>query len=157
MEVEMSHHLGYEKHSTTGNNSGNSRNGISKKTLKGDFGNIDLTIPRDRNSSFDPQIIKKGQTRFTGFDDKIISMYALGMSTRNIQSHLKEIYGIDVSSTLVSEVTDEIIKEVKVWQNRPLDSLYAVIYLDALVVKCRYNGQIENQAVYLGSRSTLEQ
>jgi len=149
MEGELTHHLGYEKYSPTGHNSGNSRNGKSQKTIKGNYGNIPIEVPRDRDGSFEPQIIPKGQTRFDGFDDKIISMYARGMSTRDIQMHLEEIYGVEVSPSLISTVTGEVMNEVKTWQNRPLDPIYPIVYLDALHVKSRNDGHIQNQAVYL--------
>src|SRR5665811_1790690 len=113
MHAELTEHVGYEKHDPAGNNSGNSRNGTSKKKLKGDFGEIDLETPRDRNGSFEPQIIAKNQTRFTGFDDKIISMYSRGMTTREIEGHLKEMYGVDVSAALISGVTEAVMEEVK--------------------------------------------
>ena len=135
MQAELTHHLGYEKHSLTGNNSGNSRNGKSKKTLTGDFGNLPIEVPRDRNASFEPQIIPKGETRFAGFDDKILSLYARGMTTRQIQQHLEEIYQVEVSPSLISTVTDAILDEVKAWQSRPLESLYPIVYLDCLMVK----------------------
>src|SRR5664279_2018404 len=124
MHAELTEHVGYEKHDPAGNNSGNSRNGTSKKKLKGDFGEIDLETPRDRNGSFEPQIIAKNQTRFTGFDDKIISMYSRGMTTREIEGHLKEMYGVDVSAALISSVTEAVMEEVKAWQNRPLEETY---------------------------------
>lgn len=156
MQVEMTDHLGYEKHSPDGNNTGNSRNGTYKKTVKGEFGTLEVTVPRDRNGSFDPLILPKGQSRFTGFDDKIISMYARGMTTRDIQSHLQEMYGVEVSPTLVSQVTDAIADEVKQWQNRPLDEVYPIVYLDAIRVRVRHNGHIINKAVYLGIGITAE-
>jgi len=124
MQVEMTEHLGYEKHDPAGNNSGNSRNGATTKTLKGDFGEMPLETPRDRNGSYDPKIIGKGQTRFAGFDDKIISMYARGMCTREIQGHLEEIYKVEVSPALISNVTEAVMEEVKTWQSRPLDGTY---------------------------------
>src|SRR5436309_1952916 len=149
MQAEMTDHLGYEKHDPAGHNSGNSRNGATTKTLKGDFGELPLETPRDRNGSYEPKIIGKGQTRFTGFDDKIISMYARGMSTREIQGHLEEIYKVEVSPTLISNVTDEVMEEVKTWQSRPLDAVYPIVYLDALVVKIRESGHVRNRAVYV--------
>ncbi len=112
MSAELSTHLGYEKHSSVGKNSGNSRNGKSKKTLTGDFGELPLEVPRDRNSSFEPKIVAKGQTRFEGFDEKILSLYARGMSTREIQQHLEEIYQVEVSPTLISNVTEAVMEEV---------------------------------------------
>lgn len=149
MAAELTHHLGYDKHSPNGNNSGNSRNGKSKKTLKGDFGNLPIDVPRDRNSSFEPQIIPKGETRFAGFDDKILSLYARGMTTRQIQQHLEEIYQVEVSPSLISTVTDAILDEVKAWQSRPLEALYPIVYLDCLMVKIRDGGHIQNKAIYL--------
>jgi len=149
MQGEMTDHLGYEKHSPAGNNSGNSRNGTSKKTIKSKEGDFPIEIPRDRNGTFEPQIIPKGQTRFEGFDDKIISMYSRGMTTRDIQMHLQDLYNVEVSPTLISNVTNEVINEVKVWQNRPLEAIYPIVYLDAIRVKSRADGQVKNQAVYL--------
>jgi putative transposase len=149
MQAEMTDHLGYEKHDPVGNNSGNSRNGATTKTLKGDFGELPLETPRDRNGSYEPKIVGKGQTRFTGFDDKILSMYARGMSTREIQGHLEEIYKVEVSPTLISNVTEEVMEEVKIWQSRPLDAVYPMIYLDALVVKIRDAGHVRNKAIYV--------
>ena len=149
MQAELTDHLGYEKHDAAGANSGNSRNGKSRKTLKGEFGNLPLEVPRDRNSTFDPKIVPKGQTRFAGFDDKILSLYARGMTTREIQSHLEEIYQVEVSPALISSVTDAVIEEARVWQNRPLDALYPILYLDALQVKVRDGAHIRNKAIYL--------
>ena len=149
MHAELTEHVGYEKHDPAGNNSGNSRNGTSKKKLKGDFGEIDLETPRDRNGSFEPQIIAKNQTRFTGFDDKIISMYSRGMTTREIEGHLKEMYGVDVSAALISTVTEAVMEEVKTWQNRPLEETYAILYLDALRVKIREGGHVQNRSIYV--------
>jgi putative transposase len=149
MNAELTHHLGYEKNDTEGRGSGNSRNGVSRKKLTGDFGEIELEVPRDRVGDFEPKIVSKHQRRFTGFDDKILSMYARGMSTREIQGHLQEIYGAEISPSLISEVTDEVIEEVQQWQNRPLEPIYAIIYLDALYVKMRHEGRVENRAVYV--------
>ena len=149
LNAELTQHLGYEKHDPAGHKSGNSRNGTSAKTIKGDFGEIVLETPRDRNSTFEPQIVSKHQTRFDGFDDKILSMYARGMTTREIQGHLQEIYGVEVSPSLISEVTDAVMEEVKTWQNRPLEAIYGIVYLDALYVKMRHEGRVENRAVYV--------
>ncbi len=149
MQAELTEHLGYEKQDALGDNSGNSRNGKSGKTLKGEFGNLPIDVPRDRDSSFEPQIVPKGQTRFSGFDDKILSLYARGMTTRKIQGHLEDIYQVEVSPALISSVTDAVIEEVKVWQNRPLDALYPILYLDALQVKVRDGAHIRNKAIYL--------
>jgi len=156
MQAEMTAHLGYEKHDPVGNNSGNSRNGKTTKTIQGDFGKMPIGVPRDRNSSFEPKIIAKGQTRFTGFDDKILSMYARGMTVRDIQSHLEEIYQVEVSPSLISSVTDAIMEEVKQWQNRPLDGVYPIVYMDALRVKIRDGGQVLNKAVYLAIGVNLD-
>jgi len=149
MKAEMTEHLGFEKHDPAGKKSGNSRNGNSKKTIKGEFGNMEIAVPRDRNATFDPVIVPKGETRFTGFDDKIISMYARGMTTRDIQGHLQELYGVEVSPTLVSQVTDAILEEITLWQNRPLEEVYPIIYLDAVRVKVRHNSTVINKAVYI--------
>ena len=149
MQAEMTEHLGYEKHDPVGKNSGNSRNGAMTKALKGDFGEVPLETPRDRNGTFEPKIVAKGQTRFTGFDDKIVSMYARGMSTREIAGHLEEIYGVEVSPALISNVTEEVMEEVKTWQGRPLDAVYPIVYLDALYVKIRDAGHIRNRAIYV--------
>ena len=152
----MTDHLGYEKHDPAGHHRGNTRNGKSQKTLKGDFGELELETPRDRQATFEPKIVAKGQTRWTGFDDKIISMYARGMTTREIQGHLEEIYGIEVSPTLISNVTDAVVEEVKLWQSRPLEELYPIVYLDALMVKVRDEGHIQNKAIYVVLGVNLE-
>lgn len=156
MQAEMTNHLGYEKHAPATKKNDNTRNGSYKKTVKGEFGNLDIAVPRDRNSSFEPVIIPKGESRFTGFDDKIISMYARGMTTRDIQGHLEEIYGVEVSPTLISQVTEAVTEEVKLWQNRPLDEVYPIVYLDAIRVKVRHNSQVINKAVYLAIGVTKE-
>ena len=156
LQAEMTEHLGHEKHAAVANKSGNTRNGTSAKTIKGDFGNMPIEIPRDRDSSFEPGIIPKGQTRFVGFDDKIISLYARGMTTREIQGHVEEIYGVEISPSLISAVTDAVTDEVKAWQNRPLDALYPIVYMDAIRVKGRGNGHVMNKAVYLAIGINLE-
>ena len=148
--------LGYEKHEVKGNNSGNSRNGTSSKIVKGEFGQTEILIPRDRTGTFEPQLIQKGQTRFNGFDDKILSMYARGLTTRDIQGQLQELYGVEVSPTLISNVTDAIPDEVKEWQTRPLDRIYPIIYFDALVVKIRVDKQVINKAIHLALGINLE-
>ena len=140
LQGEMTHHLGYEKHSSAGQNSGNSRNGKSSKTIKGKRGQMQIDVPRDRASEFTPQLIKRGQTRFDGFDDKIISMYSRGMTCREIKAHLQEIYGVEVSPDMISTVTDSVIDEVRAWQSRPLDPVYPILYLDALQVKVKDQG-----------------
>ena len=153
---EMNHHLGYEKHEVAGYGSGNSRNGKSQKTLKGEAGEMTIEVPRDRNGTFEPKLIEKHQTRFEGFDAKILSMYALGMTVRDIQGHLHEMYGVDVSAGLISEVTDSIQEEVKAWQDRPLEALYPIVYLDALMVKMRQDGKVDNRAVYTAIGINME-
>jgi putative transposase len=149
LQAEMTEHLGYEKHDPAGRGSGNSRNGAGEKKLKTESGDIPIEVPRDRNGSFEPQLVKKHQTHFDGFDDKIISMYARGMTVREIQGHLKELYGTEVSPDLISRVTDAVLEEVKAWQNRPLDSVWPIVYLDALVVKIRDQGSVMNKSAYL--------
>jgi putative transposase len=149
MGAELTHHLGYEKHDSAGRGSGNNRNGKSRKTVQGDFGAVEIEVPRDRNGSFEPKILPKHERRFQGFDAKIVSMYARGMSTRDIQAHLEEIYGVEVSPSLISEVTDAVMEEVRIWQHRPLDPIYMVVYLDALMVKMRHEGRVENRAVFV--------
>jgi putative transposase len=156
LQAELTEHVGYEKHDPVGNNSGNSRNGTTKKSLKGDFGEIELETPRDRNGSFEPKIVAKGQSRFTGFDDKIISMYSRGMTTREIEGHLKEMYGIEVSPTLISNVTEAVMEEVKAWQSRPLDEVYPIVYMDALRVKVRDGGHIQNKAIHVAMGVNME-
>ena len=156
MAAELTEHVGYEKHDASGNNSGNSRNGKSAKTLTGTFGELTLETPRDRNGTFEPQIIEKHQTRFTGFDANILSLYARGLSTREIQEHLKEIYQVEVTAALISSVTNEVLEEVKAWQNRPLEELYPILYLDAIQFKVRDEGQVRNKAIYLAIGVNLE-
>jgi len=156
MDGELTHHLGYSKHSQDGNNSGNSRNGKGKKTLKGSRGILPVEVPRDRNGTFDPQLIKKHQTRFDGFDEKIISMYARGMTTRDIRGHLKDLYGVDVSADFISTVTDSVMDEVREWQNRPLDAVYPIVYLDGLSVKARDEGHVINKTAYLAIGINME-
>ena len=156
MEAELTHHVGYAKHERTGGESKNKRNGSSPKKLQGDFGELEITVPRDRDGTFEPQIVPKHERRFAGFDDKIISMYARGMSTREIQGHLEEIYGVNVSPTLISEVTDAVQGEVRAWQNRPLEPLYPIVYLDALMVKMRHEGRVSNRAVHVALGVDLE-
>ncbi len=149
LEAEMTHHLGHAKHEAVNNPIGNTRNGKSRKILKGDFGELPIEIPRDRHGSFEPQMVAKHQTRWTGFDDKIISLYARGLTVREIQSHLQELYGTEISSSLISSVTDAVMDEVKAWQARPLDPIYPVVYLDCIHVKVRDNGSVRVKAVYL--------
>lgn len=156
MQAEMTEHLGYEKNASVSNDAGNTRNGSYNKNIKGDFGQLDVTVPRDRNASFEPVILPKGQSRFTGFDDKIIALYARGMTTRDIQAHLEEIYGVDISPTLVSQVTKAVQEEIVLWQNRPLEEIYPIVYLDALRIKVRQDNRVINKAVYLAVGVNLD-
>jgi len=149
MEAELEEHLGYEKHSSSGKNSGNSRNGHSSKTVKGNFGEVEIITPRDRNASFEPQLIRKGQTRITGFDEQIIALYARGMTTRDIAETFKEMYDADVSHSLISRVTDAVIDEVNAWQSRSLEEIYPIVYLDCIVVKCHEDKRVINKSIYL--------
>jgi putative transposase len=156
MQAELTHHLGYPKHDPAGRGSGNARNGTSKKTIQGDFGQAEIEVPRDRNGTFQPQIVPPHERRFTGFDDKILSLYARGMTVREIQGHLQEAYGVEVSPSLISEVTDAVLDEVRTWQMRPLEPLYPILFLDALMVKMRHEGQVENRAVYVAIGIDME-
>ena len=149
LNAEMEQHLGYAKHAPEGKNSGNSRNGKSSKKVRSVHGEIELDIPRDRSGSFEPKLIKKGEKQLNGFDDRIISLYARGMTTRDIQAHFEESYSVEVSPTFISQVTNEVLDEVKQWQQRPLDALYPVVYLDCLVVRSRDSGAVQNKSVYL--------
>jgi putative transposase len=149
LQGKLTHHLGYEKHSSAGDNSDNSRSSTTPKTLKGKRGQVQIDIPRDRNSEFEPQLVKKGQTRFDGLDEKVISLYSRGMTQREIQGHLEEIYGVEVSPSLISTITDEVLDEVRQWQSRPLDAVYPILYLDALQVKVKSQGRVVNKAIYL--------
>jgi putative transposase len=149
LEAELDNHLGYKKHHTTGRGSGNSRNGTSKKTLQAECGAVEINVPRDRNGDFEPVIVRKGQTRLAGLDEKILALYARGMTTRDIQAQLLEMYGVEVSPTLISNVTESVMEEVRQWQNRPLEPLYPIAYFDCLQVKVRDSGRVTNKAVYL--------
>jgi hypothetical protein len=145
---EMTGHLGYDKHDPAGRGSGNSRNGTTPKTLLTDVGAVDLAVPRDRNGSFEPQIVRKGQTRLDGFNERIIALYARGMTVRDIRAHLREMYDVEVSPDLISRVTDGVVEELQEWQSRPLDAVYPVVFTGALMVKIR-DGVVTNRAVYL--------
>jgi putative transposase len=153
---ELTHHLGYHKHDSSGHNSGNSRNGTTPKTLRGKRGQVHIDVPRDRNSQFEPQLVKKNQTRFDGLDEKIISLYSRGMTQREIQGHLEEIYGVEVSPSLISTVTDAVLDEVRTWQSRPLDAVYPILYLDAFQVKVKSQGRVINKAIYLAFGVNLQ-
>jgi putative transposase len=149
LSAELSTHLGYDKYDPSGKNSGNSRNGVCKKTIKGEYGEVEIEVPRDRKGNFEPELIQKNQTRFDGFDDKIISLYARGLTTRDIQAQLQDLYGVEVSPTMVSNVTEAVMDEVKAWQSRSLDPIYPIVYMDAIVVKIKDNKQVINKAIYL--------
>jgi len=147
--AELTHHLGYEKGDPAGRGSGNSRNGPSAKTVLTDDGEFDLSVPRDRAGTFEPRLVPKGERRLDGFDGKVISLYARGLTVREIQGHLQELYGVEVSPDLISRVTDAVLEEVRDWQNRPLDPVYPVVFFDALRVKIRDEGLVKNKAVYV--------
>ena len=147
--AELTEHLGYEKGDPGGRGTGNNRNGTSSKTILTEDGEIEIAVPRDRAGSFEPQLIAKGQTRFDGFDEKILSLYARGMTVREIQGHLAELYGAEVSPDLISRVTDAVLEEVREWQSRPLDAVYPIVFFDAMRVKIRDEGLVKNKAVYV--------
>lgn len=149
LEAEMTAHLGYEPHSAEGRGSGNSRNGKGSKTIQTETGEYAIEVPRDRKGSFEPQLVPKRQRRLEGFDEKVLALYARGLSTRDIQGHLEELYGVEVSPMLISNVTDAVLDEVKAWQSRPLASVYPILYFDALFIKSRQEGPVKNKAVYL--------
>jgi len=148
LESEMDEHLGYDKNSVSGNNSGNSRNGYNHKTIISDYGSSEIAVPRDRNGEFEPRVLGKNQVRTDDIESKIIAMYSKGMSQRDIEDSIREIYGADVSQALVSKITDKILPEVNEWQNRPLDGVYPIIYFDGIVFKSRKDNQIINKCVY---------
>jgi len=156
LEAEMEMHLGYAWHDPAGNNSGNSRNGTSAKAVRSQAGELEVNVPRDRNGTFEPQLISKGEKKLNGFDERIISLYARGLTTRDIQSHLKEVYGVDVSAGFVSQVTNAVMDEVKNWQTRPLDTLYPIVYPDCIVVKSQDSGAVSNKSVYLALGINLQ-
>jgi len=156
MEAELTHELGYEKNVRSGGSTSNRRNGHSSKRVRSKHGEIDLEIPRDRESEFEPVLIKKHQRRFDGFDDLILSLYARGVSTRDIRSHIEDLYGIEVSPELVSTVTDNVQEFVREWQTRPLDALYPIVYLDALRMKIRVDGVVQNRCIYLAIGVNME-
>jgi len=149
LKAEMGHHLGYDKNDPAGHHSGNARNGFSSKILKGTHGEIEIQTPRDRNASFEPALVKKGQTRITGMDDQILNLYSKGMSTRDIVAAFQEMYGAEISAGLVSQVTNAVLEEVVEWQNRPLDPIYPIVYLDCIVLKIRQDKRVINKAIYL--------
>ena len=154
LDAELSEHLGHGKNEPVANEAGNTRNGKSRKTLKGEFGELPIEVPRDRHGTFEPQLIPKHQTRWAGVDDKSLSLYARGMTVREIQAHLEEMYGTEVSPSLISSITDAVAEEVKAWQSRPLDPIYPIIYLDCIHVKVR-EGAVRVKAVYLAIGVTM--
>jgi transposase-like protein len=156
LNSELDDHLGYEKNDKSESRKVNTRNGYSPKTIKGDLGEIEIQNPRDRESSFEPQLVPKHKTRLEGFEEKILHLYARGMTTRDIQSAIKDMYNADVSHTVISNVTESIIEEVKAWQNRPLESIYPIVYLDCIVVKVHQDGRVINKAIYLALGVTVE-
>jgi len=148
LEGELENHLGYEKHSTLGNNSGNSRNGYGQKTIQTELGEATISVPRDRNSEFEPQVIGKRQTRTDDLENRVLAMYAKGMSTRDIEDHLRDIYGVEASSSLVSRITDKIMPAVMEWQSRPLDAIYPIVFFDGIVFKVRKDARVINKCLY---------
>lgn len=156
MQAELTEHLGYELHQEPPGGTGNTRNGSTGKTLATDHGPVEISTPRDRKGSFEPQIVRKGQRRFEGFDDRILALYSRGLSTRDIEAHLAEIYGVNVGRDLISRVTDAVMDDVREWQQRPLEDVYPVIFLDALVLKIREGGSVQRKACYLALGVTVE-
>ena len=156
LEAELTAHLGYAPHTRNGSGTGNCRNGKGKKTVQTETAQFDIDVPRDRDGSFEPQLVKKRQRRLDGFDDKVLALYARGLSTREIEDHLEELYGVEVSPTLISNVTDAVLDEVRTWQARPLASVYPILYFDALFVKSRQEGPVQTKAVYVALGITIE-
>ena len=156
LAVELTEHLGYAPHVRQERDGTNCRNGKGKKTVQTETGQFDLEVPRDRDGSFEPQLVKKRQRRLEGFDDKVLALYARGLSTREIQDHLEELYGVEVSPTLISNVTDAVLDEVRPWQSRPLASVYPILYFDALFVKSRQEGPVQTKAVSVALGITIE-
>lgn len=148
LEAEMEEHLGYEKNSVLGNNSGNSRNGYGKKTIKSEWGESEIAVPRDRKGTFEPKIIQKRQTRTDDIEARILAMYQKGMSVRDIEDHIRDIYGVEASASLISRITDKIMPELTEWQTRPLSEIYPVIFFDGIYYKVRKDGKIINKCVY---------
>jgi len=148
LEAEMEEHLGYEKNSVQGNNSGNSRNGYGRKTIKSELGETEIRIPRDRNGEFEPQLIEKRQTRTDDLENRVLAMYSKGMTTRDIEDHLRDIYGVEASASMISRITDKIMPAVTEWQNRPLDAMYPIVFLDGIVFKVRKDARVINKCMY---------
>jgi putative transposase len=156
MEVELADHLGYEPHQEPPGGVGNTRNGSTPKTLVTEHGEVPIETPRDRKGTFEPQIVRKRQRRFEGFDDKILALYGRGLSTRDIEAHLEEIYGVRVGRDLISRVTDAVMDDARAWQTRPLDDVYPVVFLDAIVLKVRDGGTVQRKACYLALAITMD-
>jgi putative transposase len=149
LEAELDTHLGYPKHDTKNKMIDNSRNGHSRKTLTSEYGDVEISVPRDRKGEFEPEIVKKNQTNTVGIEEQVIALYARGVSTRDIQAHLHQLYGLEVSPTLISNITDKLLPMIKEWQSRPLQSVYAVVFLDAIHYKVKQDGQVVNKAAYM--------
>jgi transposase-like protein len=156
LDGELTNHLGYEKHDPVGRGSGNSRNGKSAKTVLTESGQVQIDVPRDRAGTFEPQLVRKRQRRLPGFDDKVIGLYARGMTVREIRGHLEELYEVEVSPDLISTVTDAVLDEVAAWQSRTLANVWPIVYLDALVLKVREAGTVRNKAVHIALGVNLE-
>jgi putative transposase len=156
MEVELTDHLGYEPHAEPAGGVGNTRNGSSPKTLVTEHGQVEIDAPRDRNGSFEPKIVRKRQRRFEGFDEKILALYSRGLSTRDIEAHLAEIYGVKVGRDLISRVTDAVMDDVREWAKRPLEDIYPIVFLDCMIIKIREGGTVQRRALYLALGVTLE-
>jgi putative transposase len=156
LSAELTEHLGFEPHQEPPGGTGNARNGTTPKTLQSEHGPVPIKTPRDRKGTFEPKIVRKGQRRFEGFDDKILALYARGLSVRDIEAHLAEIYGVQVGRDLISRVTDAVMDDVRAWQQRPLDDVYPVIFLDALALKIREGGSVQRRACYLALGVTVE-
>jgi putative transposase len=156
LEVELTDHLGYERHQEPPGGAGNTRNGTMPKTLSTEHGPLEISTPRDREGSFEPKLVRKRQRRFEGFDEKILALYSRGMSTRDIEAYLRELYGVRVGRDLISRVTDGVLEDVKAWQQRPLDDFYPVLFLDAFVLKIRDGGSVQRKACYLALAITLD-
>lgn len=154
--AELTDHLGYEKHGDSGVARGNVRNGSTSKLLKSQHGEVEINTPRDRHGSFEPQLLRKNQTRLTQMDDQILTLYAKGLSTREIVAVFKEMYDADVSATLISKVTDRVIEQITAWQSRPLDPVYPIVYLDCIVIKIRDNMQVINKSIHLALGVNME-
>ena len=147
LEAELDEHLGYEKHSPLGDLTGNSRNGFGKKTIKSEWGEAEISIPRDRNGTFEPQIMEKRQTRTDDIETRILAMYSKGLSTRDIEDHLRDIYGVEASASLISRITDKILPEVAEWQTRPLSEVYPVVFFDGIIFKVKKDSKVINKCV----------